>query len=141
MSLNFPEDRKISETVSHTGMSTGFPECTVMDISHNARDSIWDGERRPIKIHQINPEEGNISVSDSNVNWEHALFVLIKNPLYFLYKLCLIGTMTFNITLLYSSLRGFIPLNLILPWVFGFMLISFSLVDALRRSKYIETDF
>ena len=138
MSLNFPEDRKISETVSHTGMSTGFPECTVMDISHNARDSIWDGERRPIKIHQINPEEGNISVSDSNINWVRARVSLIKNPLYPLYYKGAYSLASLLFIIIVLTQIHLIPVEMSLPLFGGFSFFLLALIGEIRDKKYVK---
>ena len=66
MSLNFPQGREISDTVSHMGMSTGFPEGPIMYVLGNDREIILVGMSCQIEMPPINSKDGVISVSDSN---------------------------------------------------------------------------
>jgi len=138
MSLNVPEGRNISETVSHMRMSTAFPEGTVMDVSHNAREIIWDGIMRQIEMPPINSEEGNISVSDSNFNWGHARVWLIKNPLYPLYYKGAYSLALLLFTIIVLTYGHFIPVEISVPIFGAVSIFLLTFIGEIRNKKHVK---
>ncbi len=73
MSLNSPQGRDISDTVSHMGMSAGFPEGPIKYVLQNDREIILVGIRSRKEMPPINSENGSISVSNSNLDWARGI--------------------------------------------------------------------